>query len=125
VVNLTERAAEQVLALMAGEPDARALRIAVQGGGCSGYQYALGFDSEPQPGDEVAELHGVTVIVDRFSLPYLEGAGVDYVDGLMGAGFTVENPNAAASCGCGQSFSSENGGEVPAGSGGCGSGCAA
>ena len=61
--------------------------MAVEGGGCSGFQYALGFDSEPVEGDAVAEIHGVRILVDRYSLPYLEGASVDYVDGLMGAGF--------------------------------------
>jgi len=122
MISLSERAAEKVRELLADEADAETLRVAVQGGGCSGFQYALGFDGAPQSGDEIVHQHGVTVIVDRFSLPYLEGANVDYVDGLMGQGFTVENPNASASCGCGQSFQAE-GGEVPAGAGGCGSGC--
>src|ERR1700754_2202640 len=99
MVTLSERAAEQVRSLMQDEPDAQVLRVAVQGGGCSGLQYALGFDSEAQAGDAIAELHGVTVIVDRFSLPYLEGAGIDYVDGLMGQGFTVDNPSASGGCG--------------------------
>jgi iron-sulfur cluster assembly protein len=122
MVTLTERAARQVLALMEDDDEAQTLRIAVQGGGCSGLQYALGFDVGAQPGDAIAEHHGVTVVVDRFSLPYLEGADVDYVDGLMGQGFTVSNPNAAGSCGCGKSFQ----GDAPEGvasAGGCGSGC--
>jgi iron-sulfur cluster assembly protein len=118
MVTLTERAAEHVLALMREDPEALALRVAVQGGGCSGLQYALGFDGEPQPGDEVADLHGVKVVVDRFSLPYLNGAEVDFVDGLMGQGFTVNNPNAVASCGCGSSFKAE-GDEVAAPAGSC------
>ena len=117
MVKITERAAEQVRTLMQDDPEATALRIAVQGGGCSGFQYALGFDTEPQAGDEVAELHGVKVIVDRFSLPYLEGAEVDFVDGLQGQGFSVNNPNAQASCGCGQSFSAEGAEPAPAGAG--------
>ena len=96
MISLSERAAEQVRELLAEEADAETLRVAVQGGGCSGFQYALGFDGAPQAGDDIAEQHGVTVIVDRFSLPYLEGASVDFVDGLMGQGFTVENPNASA-----------------------------
>jgi iron-sulfur cluster assembly protein len=107
MVTLTERAAEHVLALMSEDPEALALRVAVQGGGCSGMQYALGFDGEPQPGDEVVDQHGVKIVVDRFSLPYLSGAEVDFVDGLMGQGFTVNNPNAVASCGCGSSFKAE------------------
>ena len=117
-MKLTERAAEHVLALMREDPEALALRVAVQGGGCSGLQYALGFDGEPQPGDEVVDQHGVKVVVDRFSLPYLTGAEVDFVDGLMGQGFTVNNPNAVASCGCGSSFKAE-GDEVAAPAGGC------
>ena len=118
MVSLTERAAEHVLALMREDPEAFALRVAVQGGGCSGLTYALGFDGEPQPGDEVVDQHGVKVVVDRFSLPYLSGAEVDFVDGLMGQGFTVNNPNAVASCGCGSSFKAE-GDEVAASAGGC------
>jgi|SRR4051794_26065728 len=123
MVSISERAANQVLALMEGEPDANVLRVAVQGGGCAGLQYALGFDNEAQPGDAIAEQHGVKVIVDRFSLPYLEGADIDFVDGLMGQGFTVNNPNASGGCGCGKSFAGGEG-EVPAGAAaGCGSGC--
>jgi iron-sulfur cluster assembly protein len=118
MVTLTERAAEHVLALMSEDPEAFALRVAVQGGGCSGLTYALGFDGEPQPGDEVVDQHGVKVVVDRFSLPYLSGAEVDFVDGLMGQGFTVNNPNAVASCGCGSSFKAE-GDEVAASAAGC------
>jgi iron-sulfur cluster insertion protein len=115
----TDAAARKVAALIEGEGNpALMLRVFVQGGGCSGLQYALGFDGEPQPGDEVADQHGVKVIVDRFSLPYLTGAEVDFVDGLMGAGFTVNNPNAVASCGCGSSFKAE-GDEADAAAGGC------
>jgi iron-sulfur cluster assembly protein len=118
MISLSERAAEKVRELLADEADAETLRVAVQGGGCSGFQYALGFDGAPQAGDEIVEMHGVVVIVDRFSLPYLEGAGIDYVDGLMGQGFTVNNPNAVASCGCGSSFKAE-GDDVAAPGGGC------
>ena len=74
MISLSERAAEKVRELLAEEADAETLRVAVQGGGCSGFQYALGFDGAPQAGDEIAEQYGVTIIVDRFSLPYLEGA---------------------------------------------------
>jgi len=102
------------------------LRVAVEGGGCSGFQYALGFDSAPEANDEAWEHHGVRVIVDRFSLPYLEGASVDYIDGLTGAGFQIENPNVVAACGCGSSFQAKD--EVPAAAlpdadDGCGTGC--
>jgi iron-sulfur cluster assembly accessory protein len=131
MVTLTERAAEEIRDLLAQEAavdgGAESLRVAVQGGGCSGFQYALGFDGPPQPGDAVAQVHGITVVVDRFSLPYLEGAGIDYVDGLMGQGFTVNNPNAVASCGCGKSFTGADAdpSAAPAGPDGCASGCSA
>jgi iron-sulfur cluster assembly protein len=106
MVQVTPRAAAKALELMAAEndPALRSLRLGVEGGGCSGYQYALGFDGEPGPGDAVAEQHGLRVLVDENSRPFLEGAGVDYVEGLTGAGFQVTNPNMAASCGCGSSF---------------------
>src|SRR4029078_4973505 len=103
MIMITERAAEKVKELMAaeGDPSLSALRVAVEGGGCSGFQYALGFDSAPEAHDAAWAHHGVRVIVDRFSLPYLEGASVDYIDGLTGAGFQIENPNVVAACGCG------------------------
>jgi iron-sulfur cluster assembly accessory protein len=105
MVTITERAAAKVKELLAAEadPSLTALRVAIEGGGCSGFQYALGFDGAPDDGDAVAECHGVRVLVDRLSLPYLDGADVDYVDGLMGAGFQISNPNVEA-CGCGSSF---------------------
>jgi iron-sulfur cluster assembly protein len=127
MVTLSERAAEKVKELLAAEndPSMTALRVAVEGGGCSGFQYALGFDGAPDENDEAFEVHGVRVIVDRFSLPYLSGADVDFIDGLMGAGFQINNPNVVAACGCGHSFQVAEG-EDAADSGaapGCGSGC--
>jgi iron-sulfur cluster assembly protein len=131
MVTLTERAAAKFKELAAEEPtgEAEVLRVAIQGGGCSGFQYALGFDRGPQDGDNEVELHGVRVVVDPFSAPYLLGSEIDFVDALMGAGFAVNNPNVVASCGCGSSFQAkdeiEGTGEpvsTPAG-GGCGSGC--
>ena len=112
MVTITERAAAKLKELLEaeGDPTLTALRVAVEGGGCSGFQYALGFDSEPEEGDAVAELHGVRILVDRYSLPYLEGAGVDYVDGLTGAGFHITNPNVEAACGCGSSFQAKSAG---------------
>ena len=110
-VILTDAAAGKLNELLAGQEDPdQVLRVAVRGGGCSGFQYALGFDSEPEEGDAVADLHGVRILVDRYSLPYLEGAGVDYVDGLAGAGFHITNPNVEAACGCGSSFQAKNAG---------------
>jgi iron-sulfur cluster assembly accessory protein len=106
LVSLTESAAAKIKDLMAEEPEGEAavLRIAVQGGGCSGFQYALGFDEAPADGDAVIEMHGVRIVVDPFSLPYLSGADIDFVDGLNGTGFKIENPNVVAGCGCGSSF---------------------
>jgi iron-sulfur cluster assembly protein len=104
MVTITPKAADKVREFMADDAEATALRIAVQGGGCSGFQYALGFDAGPQEGDAIVEMHGVTIVVDPFSAPYLRGAGVDFVDGLAGTGFKIENPNVVAGCGCGSSF---------------------
>jgi iron-sulfur cluster assembly protein len=124
VVTLTERAAAKIRELQADEPagDADVLRVAVQGGGCSGFEYALGFDRGPQEGDHELEAFGVRVVVDPFSAPYLQGASIDFLDGLQESGFKIENPNVASSCGCGHSFQVEEG-EAPDGTHGCGSGC--
>src|SRR5215470_17371378 len=124
VITLTERAAEKIRGLMAEEPagDAGVLRIAVQGGGCSGFEYALGFDRGPQEGDHELEAFGVRVVVDPFSAPYLQGASIDFLDGLQESGFKIENPNVSSACGCGHSFQVEDG-DVPEGAAGCGSGC--
>ena len=127
LISLTERAAEKIKQLMAEEPagEAGVLRVAIQGGGCSGFQYELGFDSGAADGDLEFEQHGVTVVVDPFSAPYLQGAEVDYVDSIQAAGFAINNPNAASSCGCGHSFQVEEGAEAEGAVGGCGSGCSA
>ena len=111
MVTITQRAAAKALELLAAEndPGLTCLRLAVEGGGCSGFQYALGFDGEPEPGDSVAEVHGLRLVVDAASLPLLDGADVDYVDGLQGAGFHIANPNVTASCGCGTSFQPRDG----------------
>ena len=106
MVSVTEQAAGKIRELMAEEPEGEVgvLRIAVQGGGCSGFQYALGFDRGPQDGDNEVEMNGVRVVVDPSSAPYLLGSEIDYVDALMGAGFAINNPNVVAACGCGSSF---------------------
>ncbi|MDQ2984729.1 MAG: iron-sulfur cluster assembly accessory protein [Actinomycetota bacterium] len=125
LVTITESAAEKIRQLQSEEPagEAEVLRIAVQGGGCSGFQYALGFDRGAQDGDSELELHGVSVVVDPFSAPYLSGTEIDWVEGLQ-AGFAINNPNVSASCGCGHSFQVEEGEAAPEDSaGGCGSGC--
>ena len=124
VVSLTPSAAEKIKALMAQEPagEADVLRVAVRGGGCSGFEYALGFDRGASEGDHEFEAHGVRVVVDPFSAPYLQGASVDYLETIQEAGFKIDNPNAGASCGCGHSFQPAEG-EAPDAAGGCGSGC--
>jgi iron-sulfur cluster assembly protein len=129
VIALTERAAEKILSLMAEEPagEATVLRVAVQGGGCSGFEYALGFDRTALEGDLEAQSHGVDVVVDPFSAPYLKGASIDYLETIQESGFKIENPNVSSACGCGHSFQVAEGEELPEGAsvGGCGSGCSA
>jgi iron-sulfur cluster assembly protein len=126
MLSLTPTAAVKIRELMAEEPDAEmmVLRVAIQGGGCSGFQYGLGFDTGSAEGDVELELEGVRVVVDPFSVPYLQGATIDFLTGLQESGFKIDNPNAASSCGCGHSFQVAEGEEAPAGdAGGCGSGC--
>jgi iron-sulfur cluster assembly accessory protein len=104
LVTLTATAAAKVQALLEQEQDAAlGLRVFVAGGGCSGLQYGMTLD-ETQEGDSVLALDGVRVLVDEMSAQYLAGSEIDYVDSLMGAGFTVTNPNAVSTCGCGHSF---------------------
>jgi iron-sulfur cluster assembly protein len=116
-LTLTARAADKVKALMAQEPagEAEVLRVAIRGGGCGGFEYALGFDRGATEGDTEAEFHGVRVVVDPASVPYLEGATVDFVESLQESGFKIENPNASGSCGCGHSFQVAEGDEAHAG----------
>jgi iron-sulfur cluster assembly protein len=99
------------------EGEVSVLRIAIQGGGCSGFQYALGFDRGPQDGDNEIESNGVRVVIDPFSAPYLAGSEIDFVDALMGAGFAINNPNVQAACGCGSSFQAKEGVGETAGAG--------
>jgi iron-sulfur cluster insertion protein len=103
---LTEGAARRIAMLKAQEQAENAfLRITVSGGGCSGFQYELSFDGQRNEDDFVFERDGIAVIVDDVSLGLLSGAEVDFVEDLMGASFQIHNPNAASSCGCGNSFS--------------------
>jgi iron-sulfur cluster assembly protein len=126
-ISLTPVAAQKVKDLLAEEPDGDSLvlRVAIQGGGCSGFQYGLGFDSSSVEGDVELELEGVSVVVDPYSAPYLQGATIDFLNTIQESGFKIENPNAVSSCGCGHSFQVEEGEELPEGTemGGCGSGC--
>jgi iron-sulfur cluster assembly protein len=104
-ISLTDKAAGKIGELLGSQEDAggQALRVAVRGGGCSGFQYALAFD-EQRDGDTVFEDHGLRLLVDEPSMPYVRGSVVDYVESLQGAGFQVNNPNVIAACGCGSSF---------------------
>src|SRR5438477_5965502 len=123
LLTVTERAAEKIKQLLAEEEDVSVLRVAIQGGGCSGFQYGLGFDRGAQEGDLEFSMHGVDVVVDPFSAPYLQGAEIDYVDTIQSSGFAINNPNATSSCGYGHSFQVEEGAEPEGAVGGCGSGC--
>ncbi|HEV2583104.1 MAG TPA: iron-sulfur cluster insertion protein ErpA [Ktedonobacteraceae bacterium] len=110
IITMTTSAADKVRELLTQENDpSLALRIFVAGGGCSGLQYGMTLDEE-QDGDTVIPLQGIRVLVDEMSVGYISGSEVDYVDSLMGAGFTVNNPNAVSSCGCGHSFKTAEGG---------------
>lgn len=96
-----------------------ALRVFVTGGGCSGMQYGMAFEENPQNFDQVVEVDGIRLLVDPTSLMYLKGATIDFVDSLMGGGFRIENPNAVSACGCGSSFKTKN--DEGAASDGCSS----
>ena len=105
-INFSDKGAEKVrefLESQGADVTSAGLRVGVRGGGCSGFQYALAFDTE-RDGDAVFEDHGLRILVDNPSLPYVKGAVVDYVESMQGAGFKVENPNVIAACGCGSSF---------------------
>ena len=105
VVSLTTEAQNRLQELLAKEANPQlGLRVFVSGGGCSGMQYGMAFDDNIRPDDVIVEHNGVRIIVDEFSSPYIRGSEIDYVDSLMGAGFTVHNPNAVHSCSCGHSF---------------------
>jgi iron-sulfur cluster assembly accessory protein len=105
-VNLTPKALDAVRKMIAKEGLSadQGLRISVVGGGCSGFQYSLGFDGR-KDGDTLTVLDGVNVFVDEISLPYIAGTTLDYVEGLHNAGFRFDNPRASRTCGCGSSFS--------------------
>ena len=102
---VTERAARRVAAILKNEPAGAMLRVAVNGGGCSGFQYAFDIESQRAPDDLVLERDGAIVLIDPVSLDFLRGAKIDFVDDLIGQSFKIENPNATAACGCGTSFS--------------------
>jgi iron-sulfur cluster assembly protein len=105
MITVTDNAAQQLKLLLAEHPEAagKGLRLFIEKGGCAGLQYGMGIEPQ-QPGDEVIENGGVQFFVDAGSRSYLDGSVIDYDDGLAGAGFRINNPNAARSCGCGTSF---------------------
>jgi iron-sulfur cluster assembly protein len=104
-ITLTETAVTKLRTLLAEENNPQlALRLFVTGGGCSGLQYGMAFDDSLRPADQVIDVDGVRVVVDEYTIPHVQGSEIDYVDSLMGAGFTVHNPNAVHSCSCGHSF---------------------
>jgi iron-sulfur cluster assembly protein len=106
MITISDKGAEKVqefLASVDDQADVAGLRVGVRGGGCSGFQYQLAFD-EQRDGDAVFESHGLKLLVDRESLPFVSGSTIDYEETLQGAGFKVNNPNVVAACGCGSSF---------------------
>ncbi|MBI3318528.1 MAG: iron-sulfur cluster assembly accessory protein [Candidatus Omnitrophica bacterium] len=106
MITLTDKAAGKVQTLQQQEgKTGYALRLKVVGGGCSGYSYSMDFEEQAAPGDSVFEDKGVKIFVDPKSLPMIDNTQVDWADGMTGAGFTLQNPNAKGSCGCGHSFS--------------------
>lgn len=114
MISLTTKAADKVKGILDQEKESLpqgGLRIYVQGGGCSGFQYGMVLD-EAAEGDEILELQGIKVIVDPMSLRYLDGAEVDYKDDLLGGGFAIKNPNAVSTCGCGHSFQAKGEGDA-------------
>ena len=106
MINVTQEAATKIHELLAEEQkDGSGLRVFVQGGGCSGFQYGLMIEEAGSDADQVYESNGVKLYIDPISVRYLSGAEVDFVDTVTGGGFTIKNPNAVSTCGCGQSFS--------------------
>jgi len=106
VFRITDKAAEEIIRVAKeNNIENPILRVRVVPGGCSGFQYAMGFEENTEEGDYVFEHKGVKVAIDPFSMPYINGAELDYVVDFMGGGFTIRNPNASGGCGCGSSFS--------------------
>lgn len=123
-ISITANAAKRIHQLMEERDlQGHALRVFVSGGGCSGFQYGMAFEPEPRESDMRFSHENVEVVIDPVSIGYMAGATIDYVDDLMGGGFSIQNPNAVASCGCGNSFKTESshaGAEASSHAGGCG-----
>ena len=119
-LTFTDAAARRAIELISAQPSEQAaVRVYVKSGGCSGYMYGMAIDDRRLEGDQVFEDKGVTMVVDKMSWPLLAGSEVDYVENMMGGGFSVNNPNASSSCGCGSSFRTD-GSEAPDGEGSVG-----
>jgi iron-sulfur cluster assembly accessory protein len=102
---MTDKAQGKVREILGSQTEAyEGIRVQVMGGGCSGFQYHMGFEKAPQNNDEVVELNGFKVFVDRGSSIYLDGTEIDFIEGLSGSGFKFNNPNVKSTCGCGESF---------------------
>ncbi|KQZ98535.1 heme biosynthesis protein HemY [Mesorhizobium sp. Root157] len=104
-VQVTEAAAKRITRIMSGDPGKIALRVSVEGGGCSGFSYKFDLVEDRNDDDVAIERDGATVLIDDMSIVYMGGSVIDFVDDLMGQSFQIKNPNAVASCGCGTSFS--------------------
>jgi iron-sulfur cluster assembly accessory protein len=104
-VTVTDRASQKIAAILKGEPVGAMLRVSVEGGGCSGFQYKFDIEREKADDDIVIARDDATVLIDPVSVGFLAGSEIDYVDDLIGAAFKINNPNAKSSCGCGTSFS--------------------
>jgi iron-sulfur cluster assembly protein len=105
MINISESASDKIKELLTAEETPNLfMRLGVKAGGCSGFSYGMGFDDDQKQDDKVFEIHGLKVVVDEESSKYLYGVEIDYKDSGMGGGFTINNPNAVASCGCGSSF---------------------
>lgn len=108
LITVTETAAVKIKEFMSEEAEKpEYLRVYVQGGGCSGLSYGMGFEKAPDEDDLVIEENGIKLLVDSYSIDHLRGANVDYIESLMGSGFKINNPNVVKSCSCGSSFSTE------------------
>lgn len=103
-ISLTSRAAARISKVLASEAPGAMLRVSVNGGGCSGFEYAFGVESVRNDDDIVVERDGAVVLIDESSLPFISGSVIDFVDDLIGQSFKIENPHATSSCGCGTSF---------------------
>lgn len=120
MINISESANEKIKEMLEQEETPNLfLRVGVKEGGCSGFSYGMGFDDEENEGDKAFDMSGLKVVVDNESLKYLNGLEIDFKESAMGGGFTIENPNASATCGCGSSFRTATDAGKPSEAGEC------